>query len=240
MNSLLTINFLLSITYRYIGWVLGVETEVDERRQGKPTTKELPPLDPCGPGALSIPDPSAHSKAIFQSIIFHLMHPDDSSVTISHHLLKITDRKPPSLRLDRIPDSFYKNNLFYYRCYNCRKMVGDPLADALSLPLPLNFWMKTRVYLRSTLFFMVLRAYSNAARWIPPVRSLIVRWHTRALGYFHENWKKTHKSKMAHALAHNEKASILDTAETIGMNEDGTPSQNSVSLCPFAMTAKPT
>ena len=139
------------------------------------------------------------------------------------------------MSFEKIPDSFYKNYLFYYRCFNCRRMVGDPLADALSLPLPLNFWMKTKVYLRSTLFFFVLRAYSNTARWIPPIRRWIVQWHTKALGSFHENWKKTHKSKMAHALARNEKASILDTEEEIG-----TPSQKSISLCPFAMTAKPT
>ena len=202
--------------------------------------KQLPPLDPCGPGVGPKPDPIMHSTSIFQSIIFHLLHPDESSVTISHHLLKITDRRPPSMHLDLIPEAFYKNSLFYYRCYNCRRMVGDPLADALSLPLHPKAWMRTKIYLKSTLFFMLLRIYSNVAKWIPPIKGLIVGWHTKALGSFHENWMKTHKSKMAYALARNEKASILNANEDAVKDMDPNSSNSSISLCPFAMTAKPT
>ena len=197
--------------------------------------QELPPLDPCGPGLRAEPNPIIHSRSIFQSIIFHLLHPDESSVEISHHLLKITDRKPPSMRLDRIPEEFYKNTMFYYRCFNCRRMVGDPLADALLLPLHPKFWIRTNIYLMSTFFLMSARVYSNAARWIVPARRRIIGWHQKASSAFHETWTKTHKSKMAHALARNEKASILDVENTI---KDDNASM--ASLCPFAMTAKPT
>ncbi len=222
--------------HSYIGWLLGVETAFDKRGEGQPTISQLPPLDPCGPGAGPEKNPIEHSKSIFQSIIFHLLHPDESSFKISQHLLKITDRKPRSLQLDKIPESFYKNYLFYYRCFNCRRMVGDPLADALLLPLPSDFWTRTKMHIRSTVTFSLLRLYSNASRWIPPIRSWVVRWHTKMLSSFHDSWMKTHKSKMAHALAKNEKSSIFHKQEIeTKVNDPAT-----ISLCPFAMTAEPT
>jgi len=46
---------------------------------------------------------------------------------------------------------------------------------------------------------------------------------------------KTHKSKMARALAKHERASILEVED-----EDAIDVNNhAISLCPFAMTAKP-
>ena len=222
--------------WRYIGWLLGVETEFDSRGEGQPTMKQLPPLDACGPGPGPEKNPVEHSKSIFQSIIFHLLHPDESSVNISHHLLKVTDRKPPGMGFEKIPDSFYKNDFFYYRCFNCRRMVGDPLADALQLPLPSSSWVWTKMYLKSTLVFSLTRLYTNASRWIPPIRRWIIRWHTKAVGSFHYNWRKTHKSKMAYALAKHQKASIFHTEETAIKDNDPVIT----SLCPFAMTAEPT
>ena len=221
--------------YRYIGWLLGVETEFDSRTEGQPTMQELPPLDPCGPGVGVKPNPIVNSQSIFQSIIFHLLIPDESSIEIAHHLLKITDRKPPSMCLDKVPEEFYKNGLFYYRCFNCRRMVGDPLADALALPLHPNPWMRINIYFMSTLFFISARVYSNAAMWLLPVRRWIIGWHTEALIAFHQNWTKTHKSKMARALARNEKSSILEVEDAATEDDNST-----ISLCPFAMTAKPT
>jgi len=218
--------------WRYIGWLLGVETEFDNRLNGQPTMDELPPLDPCGPGVGGKPDP-IRSQAIFQSIIFHLLHPDESSVEIAHHLLKITDRKPPSMQLNKIPEEFYKNRLFYYRCFNCRRMIGEELADALELPLHPNQLTRVKIYLVSTLFFLSLRTYTIVAKW-SPVRRLLIRWHKKASISYHQRWMKTHKSKMAKALASNEKASILpveDSADDVECTD---------SVCPFAMIAKPT
>lgn len=226
--------YCLQHSHRYIGWLLGVETEFDMRTEGQPTVKDLPPLDPCGPGVAAKPNPIEHSQSLFQSIIFHLLHPDESSVKIAHHLLKVTNRKPPSMRLDRIPEQFYKNGLFYYRCFNCRRMIGDPLADALLLPFHPSRWMRINIYLMSTTFFTLGRIYSNAAKWIPPARRCIIRWHKKASGAFHEKWMKTHKSKMARALAKNEKASTIEVEDANDYDHQ------KVSICPFAMTAKPT
>jgi hypothetical protein len=69
--------------WRYIGWVLGVETEteddVDTGRASSTTItldsrSRLRPLDPCGPGWISKqPDSIAHSQAMMTSFVFHLM-----------------------------------------------------------------------------------------------------------------------------------------------------------------------
>ncbi|KAL3915909.1 MAG: hypothetical protein SGILL_005424, partial [Bacillariaceae sp.] len=75
--------------WRYLGWLLGVETEMEERLEGQPTTKKVPPLDPCGPGVDRLtPSPIQNSNAILQSVIFHLLDPDESSSEIARHLLK--------------------------------------------------------------------------------------------------------------------------------------------------------
>eukprot|EP00536_Pseudo-nitzschia_multiseries_P001983 jgi/Psemu1/235232/estExt_Genewise1.C_260128 len=221
--------------WRYIGWLLGVETEFDNRCEGHPTMKELPPLDPCGPGVGAVPNPVEHSQAIFQSVIFHLLHPNESSVKIANHLLKVTDRRPLSTRLEKVPEEFYKNGLYYYRCFNCRRMIGDPLADALSLPLHPSRLVRINIYLLSTFSLTLMRIYSNAARWVAPVRRWIIRWHSNLSVTFHKKWMETHKTKMARALAKNEKSSVLDVEEEDAIDAG----RRSVSLCPFAMTAKP-
>lgn len=67
------------------------------------------------------------------------------------------------------------------------------------------------------------------------MRRLVIGWHANMSVAFHENWTKTHKSKMARALAKHEKASILEVEDedAIDVNNDA------ISLCPFAMIAKP-
>ncbi|KAG7355774.1 DUF2236 domain containing protein [Nitzschia inconspicua] len=220
--------------WRYLGWLLGVETEYGERQTGLPTMDELPPLDPCGPGLnCSAPDDTIkNSNSILQSVIFHLLDPDKSSVDIAHHLLKITDRKPPATSPRKIPENFYKNELFYYRCYNCRKMIGDPLADALELPFHPNPFCRLKIQAKSIFFFSLFRLYTAAAIWIVPFRRLVISWHERALVHFHETWTKTHQTKIAKAFSRGENASVLDVDDT----EDNTSSS---SICPFAMIAPP-
>jgi hypothetical protein len=219
--------------WRYLGWLLGVETDFLERPESLPTMQMLPPLDPCGPGVnCEVPDPISNSHSILQSVIFHLLEPDESSVEISHHLLKVTDRKPPSSAFQKIPPSFYKNELFFYRCYNCRVMIGDPLADALELPFHPNPFIRLKIRLKSAFFLSLFRIYTVATIWISPFRRFVIAWHERALVKFHESWTKSHKSKLAKALTNGEKASILDAfADNEG--EERTP------ICPFAMTVAP-
>jgi ER-bound oxygenase mpaB/B'/Rubber oxygenase, catalytic domain len=242
--------------WRYIGFLLGVETEGEERTAnvGRPAAfEDLPPLDPCGPGGgeHSRNNPVTRSNAILQSIIFHLMDPDESSVEIAHHLLKITDQRPPTMRMDKIPEDFYKNELFYYRSFNCRRMIGDPLADALDLPLHPKWWMRRKIWLKSTVILSFLRLYTVAAMWVPFARRWIIGRHRQAMTAFHESWLKRHKSKLARALATKEKASVLEqsTAEEEFYAENGGPDRGgtitaantaAASICPFAMTAPPT
>lgn len=227
--------------WRFIGWLLGVETHFSTvtRFGDQPTLTELPPLDPCGPGYGKTPDPICNSNSLLQSMIWHLLDPDKSSVEIAHHLLKITDRRPPSMQLSKIPDAFYRNELFYFRSFNCRRMIGDPLADALELPFHPIWWNRVKIYLKSQFLFGLFRIYTVASMVkIPIVRNWMIRQHTRALVAFHERWVKSHQTKMARALAKNEKATVLEESSKDGTDEDSIDGAGA-SLCPFAMTAPP-
>ena len=232
--------------WRYLGWLLGVESEGDSRSEGLPTCEELPPLDPCGPGPGQLNNASKRSAALLDSFILHLLHPDDSSAVVAHHLLKITDRKPPSLKLSEVPDEFYKNELFYYRSLQCRRLIGDPLADALQLPFHPVRWKRIKLWMKSTFILSLLRCYTLASMWIPFVRKRVIEWHTSAFQKFHEHWIETHQSKMAKALAKNEKASCIKEDDDKNKEEDpalmeksNDGSDASQSLCPFAMIAPP-
>jgi ER-bound oxygenase mpaB/B'/Rubber oxygenase, catalytic domain len=229
--------------WRYIGFILGVETPCsDETRMAdQPSLKDLPAIDPCGPGQGKIRDPIRNSNALLQSMIFHLLDPDSSSVDIAHHLLKITDRRPPSMQFREIPDSFYRNELFYLRSYNCRRMIGDPLADALELPYHPRWWIRLKICIKSQFIFCVFRLYTASAMAIPVIRRWMIHQHSRALQSFHDRWIESHATKMSRALAKNEKATVLldeedeNNKKTHSLaNKPETPS-----LCPFAMTSLP-
>eukprot|EP00429_Kryptoperidinium_foliaceum_P002866 CAMPEP_0176009154 /NCGR_PEP_ID=MMETSP0120_2-20121206/4108_1 /TAXON_ID=160619 /ORGANISM="Kryptoperidinium foliaceum, Strain CCMP 1326" /LENGTH=464 /DNA_ID=CAMNT_0017341949 /DNA_START=163 /DNA_END=1555 /DNA_ORIENTATION=+ len=205
--------------WRYLGWLLGVETEGDIRRPGHRSNGELPPLDPCGPGRNKDGDPVRYSAALLESFIDHLLEPDESSVIISHHLLKITDRKPPSTKLSEIPEEFYKNDLFYYRSYQCRRLIGDHIADALQLPYHPSLWKRCWHRIRSAVFMSLFRFYTLATMFLPFVRRKVITWHTNGYKRFHDEWLKTHRTKMAKALATKELATCI--REGNGDDADG-------------------
>jgi hypothetical protein len=216
--------------WRYIGWLLGVETSSCKRTTAQPSLIELPPLDPCAPPPAFVRNPMLKANSILQSVIFHLLHPDEKSIEVAHHLLKITDKKPPSHTLSRIPESFYVDDLFYFRSLQCRRFIGNPLADALELPLHPIWWRRWKVQLRSTLTLIAIRIYTLAGMWNPFCRNWMIRYHEGFMVQFHENWKKTHKSKMHKALQSGTNGSLCPVIEE---------SENSVSICPFPMVAKP-
>lgn len=226
--------------WRYIGWLLGVETAGEIRSELSPSMIELPPLDPCGPGLGKRPNPNKNSVALLHSIIFHLLDPDETSKEVSHHLLKITDRKPPSLKMSEIPDEFYRNDLFYYRAFQCRQLIGDPLADALELPVHPNRWTRIKHRMKSVFFMTLFRYYTLASMWIPFVRKRVIQWHSKGLEKFHDEWMKTHQSKMARALTKKEKATcISEDDKSTGTSKEEEVVQVSQTLCPFAMVAPP-
>ena len=200
--------------WRYIGWLMGVHTLDDEL-----FSENLRPLDPCGPGWYDTVDPIRHSQSMLQSIIIHLMKPDQSSVLVAHHLLKIGRSKQehePKKTLQ--PDAW-----FYFRSLQCRRFIGDPLADALQLPMYNVWWKRVLLLSASTLYLSLLRVYLLASMYIPPARRRIRRWHQESLTKFHENWTKSHSTRMAKAFRKAE--------------DKAAPSIQS--SCPFAMVAPP-
>jgi hypothetical protein len=202
---------------RYIGWLLGVHTVSDEDLSGK-----LRPLDPCGPGWFENGDPGdpiVHSRSTLMSVIFHLMKPDESSVTVANHLLTIGRSRDPDANSK---DENSRIAWFYFRSLQCRRFIGDPLADALQLKRHDIWWKRWLLFSASTLYLSLLRMYTLAAMLCPPARRRIQRWHLDTLTRFHENWMKSHQTRMARALG-KEKGQT-ETAE---------------SCCPFAMVAPP-
>ena len=124
--------------WRYLGWLLGIPVidDIDKSALQDTDSAHTQPLDPCGPGWLPTKrNPLRHSQSIFQSIIFHLMHPDDTSVHISHHLLW-QGRKSDATTAEKQNETRW----FYYRALQCRRFIGDPLADALQLPRHTVCW----------------------------------------------------------------------------------------------------
>jgi len=212
-----------------------------------PTPQDLfelpPPLDPCGPGNAKYverPNVIDNSSGMFSSMIFHLLEPDESSQEVAHHLLKACVRTSP----------------FYFRALNCRRMIGNDLADALGLPYHPHKWTRRRIWMFSTIELLLVRIYTLIPMYLPCcVRRRMVQWHTQALRGFHEQWRKTHHSKMARAMQRQELPSVLDNdhnddnnikkkkkvdATTEDVTETPTDATTARSVCPFAMMAKPT
>jgi len=198
--------------WRYIGWLLGVETEAEPRIRLDHSCMKSAPIDPCGPGPTSIPEreTTRRAAAMLESIVAHLLHPDENSVQVSHHLLKVTDRKPPSVDASRIPADFYMNNLFYFRSLQCRRLIGEPLADALELPLHPNRVTRFCIWLYSTFALIVIGVYTYIAISVPFARRCMIRWHGKGLKFYHKQWLKDHPSRMARALATKEMPTCVD------------------------------
>jgi hypothetical protein len=217
--------------WRYVGWVLGVETEddVDTGRASSATTtldsrSRLRPLDPCGPGWMSKqPDSIAHSQAMMTSFVFHLMGPDKSSIEIAHHLLRMGHKNESperKVKTDKKKASSEKN-LFYYRAIQCRLFVGDSLADALELPRHHPVWHRRLWHsVRSTLFLYALRIYTVATLPWSPFRRRIVKFHYTNMDKFAQYWRGSHTETMTNELT---KQGVLGAG----------------GACPFAMVAPP-
>jgi ER-bound oxygenase mpaB/B'/Rubber oxygenase, catalytic domain len=71
--------------WRYLGWLLGVDCyNCDD-------DDSVIPLDPCGPGfpGSEEKDPLKHANSVFFSMLRHLVKPDERSIKIATHLLRI-------------------------------------------------------------------------------------------------------------------------------------------------------
>jgi hypothetical protein len=195
--------------WRYLGWLLGVDVDevdgVDTSDSSRDSTRKLRPLDPCGPGwCKESPNPLEHSFAIFQSIILHLLHPDSLSVQIAHHLLRQGRRQDGDGNSDGKKDEAQLKqnelNWFYYRCIQCRRFVGDPLADALELPRHPTLWRRLLQWGTSTLYLTVFTFYTISALPRSPFRQRIVKFHRSHMKKFIEFWTESHLDRMKSRL----------------------------------------
>lgn len=170
--------------WRYMGWLLGVHVnELQNHRH----------LDPLGPGWLvHRPDPLEHSQAVFNSILLHLMKPDESSVRIAHHLLRIGQPAENSAATD--------DEWFYFRAIRCRQVIGDPLADALQLPYHPTWIGRLKMHLFKYIYSVLLFIYTIIGLPYSPVRSVVIGFHKRKMEQYFFSWKDTHSKRMSTTL----------------------------------------
>ena len=181
--------------WRYIGWLLGVSLHID----------------PCGPGQnnnIFPSDPVIHSRAMLESIIIHLMHPDELSSIISNHLLRV-GRSEANPNTDST--TYHKNESFgyLYRSFMCRTMIGNELANALTIPsLSVHSFRHIRAYLLAKTVMLAFRVYTLLTMYIPWFRYFVYKLHMRMIDKSFSSWSKengTRISKMSRdAMTKNE------------------------------------
>jgi len=116
--------------WRYIGWLIGVD--------------DL--HNPC----TSVD----RAKAALESIVMHLLEPDEDSRAVARHLLQVPRNGRGTA----------------FRHHLCRKFLGDKLADALKLPYS-TFWQAF-----TYVFLLFIRLYSLATR-IPYLKNRFFNFH---------------------------------------------------------------
>ena len=198
--------------WRYLGWLLGVDVDDEQTSDkiqqnysiAKREPQKLRALDPCGDGWFpSETNPVEHSHAMFQSIILHLMHPDESSVRMSHHLLRQGRRQDgdnkqseeETIKLKKIDSNWY-----YFRSFQCRRFVGNDLADALELPYRPTWWGRMIQRGFSTIYFTVIALYTVAGLPFSPLRQRLIRYHRSHMAKFMGYWTESHLERMRKKL----------------------------------------
>jgi len=222
--------------WRYLSWLLGVEiNDEDAVKQN-----HLPPLDPCsgrkiGGSATVDLDPIAHSYSLLESIIFHLLNPNDVSKKVASHLLDIgrnskqerTQGKVKTSNTDKFPNGGLARWTFgfQYRAFMCRRNLGEPLADALDLPCPPKFSLAYALLIcLSSMHLMLMRVYTLGTMHVPFLRKRIHRWHASGMAKFFAVWEREHNKRMRRA--------------NIDENSEDLKAENG-SSCPFALIMQP-
>ncbi|KAL7484016.1 hypothetical protein ACHAW6_009657 [Cyclotella cf. meneghiniana] len=196
--------------WRYIGWLLGVDTP-DWEGSSNPNKHEqrLPPIDPCGPRkhflgkhepqATMVDDPILHSYATLESMILHLLHPTKESRQLVSHLLSF-------------------NGKVEFRSEMCRLFLGDPLSDSLGIAQCSTVATKCLVYF----FLMFLRCYTLLAMTFPSIRRMFIAWHGSFQRKFLTRWEADHAKRVGVAMG--------------GGKKDGSDLKGT---CPFSMLMPP-
>ena len=186
--------------WRYIGWLLGIES--DERDSNFQSFEHaicsnLEPLDPCGT-RLSVHDRDnsiIHARASLESFIIHLMNPNKSSSIIAKHLLSIGGSSENKGAKEKDPKE--KDNLGYlYRCFMCRRFIGDTLADSLEIPKPTFRSKSMLAYMCTTGVLMILRLYTLSTMKSSWFRKRAYSRHLKLIKRFDEVWSKNNSQRM--------------------------------------------
>ena len=234
--------------WRYIGFLLGVETVEDDHDHDHrtqftfSTCSDLPPLDPCGVYAggtgldVDGDDCVVHARATLESMIVHLMQPNEASVKIAKHLLGVNRQRSTSGKGKISPaDAGDESFAYIYKCFMCRRHIGDPLADALELPKPGGVFSITRfcAYSLTTLMLIFLRVYTLATMKSSMFRRFVYSQHIRMMDGFLGAWGRMHDERMRKAAVVAMKLKGLSNVQT------GDSTTKYVYSCPFALVMPP-
>ena len=169
--------------WRYLGWLLGVDTPEELGTSNPSKGNILVPIDPCGPCKQSAVnqfvtrDPILHAYATLESMILHLLHPTKESRQLVHHLLSF-------------------NGHVHFRSEMCRNFLGDPLSDNLDVVNCSNHVTRILVY-----FFLVfLRLYTVLAMTFPRARWFMLGWHKSFYARFLVVWEEKHEQRVSFAM----------------------------------------
>ena len=226
--------------WRYLGWLLGVdtvETEDSNEKSGSSNGSKdnnLIPIDPCGPRKLydadrkdtynlnldcmASNDSIIHAYATLESMILHLLHPNDQARNLVTHLLRL-------------------RRFFLFRSEVCRKFLGGPLSDRLAIIRSTIEWkglrresfnnLITHAAVKFFLYFFLLflRCYTLVTISFPCIRKRAIRWHGFLQTKFLNGWERMNAKRMNKAVG--------PAARKLTML------QEDKSICPFSMVMSP-
>ncbi len=210
--------------WRYIGWLLGVSC--DEKFESSihfKTPHDLPPLDPCGVKFDRKQEDLAiiHSRATLESIIFHLMDPNDLSCTISNHLLRIGRSE------EELSRSFRMSFGYLYRSFICRAYIGNELANMLKIPqFSFNSMKHICAYALSCFILFLLRVYTLLTMYNKWFRQRAYERHRRLFNRLHSLWMEDNTKRMEKIASMSFSASLESTTSR-------------KSPCPFSLVMPP-
>jgi hypothetical protein len=237
--------------WRYIGWLLGVETaegEMSEYQTSGGAPNGLRPLDPCGPGYGTVPDSLSYSNDLLWSIVFHTMIPNQRSREIASHLLHLPySREDAGENVKQNMGEKTKSSWitpagwFFFQSILCRQFLGDALADQLGLARKYRcrfrgFFIQTA----ATCCLLYLRVQVLSVMWVPLLKRRAILHYTTKLTNSHDVWLKVHKSKMARAVYEKQPGRLVKMEQIeVEALERKMGKSTIQSMCPFSMVAHP-
>jgi len=216
--------------WRYIGWLLGVDTVETEEGRSSNASKHsnLPPIDPCGGRKLGKTDANCqedilfddgnsiiHSYTALESMILHLLHPKKSSCDLVSHLLNL-------------------RRFVIFRSEVCRTFLGQELSDELDISRSTIKWkglkwetfnnVMTHLVIKFFVysFLIFLRVYTVMTMSFSWTRRRAIKFHAVLETKFLIGWQQMNAKRVTRA-----KATIK--------NSD----PKSISNCPFSMIMPP-